>query len=156
MGRKAPFEEYMDSAIIDIKNDITIFTCENQSQIILDIGYKKLIREHFKSQSPTPLEIEAAIITIEDSIERIYSTWPPTIDELITKNAQLSLIRHFFDEEEDLGVNHIELLFNRIVDIISGSPKRGEDLPDSNEFIACLLILREVLHHLSIKMITIN
>jgi hypothetical protein len=49
----------------------------------------------------------------------------------------------------------MEQVFGRLAAIISGRPANQDILPITNTFVATLLILREVMHHLGFMNITV-
>lgn len=142
----------MTNLLFDITDNKTIFNLTDNKQLIIDIGYQSLISHYFNRRFPTPYTTEIAIIGIEDAIERIKSIWQPT-NKIITRNEQIKQIGKYIDATQYLTTEQIELLFNRVADVIAGSPKREREFPDSMEFIATLLIFREVLHHLKINIV---
>lgn len=148
----------MNHVLLDLGQENTLFLCEDNkgdnSKIVINIGYQKIIDRHFKQSLPSANEIEAAIITIEDAIESIHKQWVP-IKHVFVKNAQLNDIAKFIKADNILTSDKIENGFNRIADIIMGSPKKDNEFPDSLVFISSLIIVRELIHHLQIEDIRI-
>lgn len=142
----------MTSPLFDITENSTIFNLADNKQLIIDIGYQPVINNYFKQTFPTPYTTEIAIIVIENTIEQIKPIWQP-INKIVTSNKQIKYIASYFNSTQYLTIEQVELLFNRVADVIGGSPKREREFPDSIEFIATLLILREVLHHLTINVV---
>lgn len=142
----------MTSPLFDITENSTIFNLADNKQLSIDIGYQPVINNYFKQTFPTPYTTEIAIIVIEDTIEQIKPIWQP-INKIVTSNKQIKYIASYFNSTQYLTIEQVELLFNRVADVIAGSPKREREFPDSIEFIATLLILREVLHHLTINVV---
>jgi len=54
-----------------------------------------------------------------------------------------------------LGIAEVETTFDRLVYVLQGRPASSEGLPESPEFAATLLILREFMHHLKFSSITV-
>ncbi|WP_392553510.1 hypothetical protein RHO13_00910 [Orbus wheelerorum] len=132
--------------------NMTTFTYASGEKITLQVGYKTLASTHFKDELPTPYETELAIIVIENAIEDIYSKWQK-VDTIITDNEQVYLMIDYFTAENQIDSIQVERLFNRLADVISGSPKQELVFFSSPYFIATLLILREIIHHLGINTI---
>ena len=126
---------------------------------VFDIGKVKTAREFFNRFPPTPGEIENAIQVVEDEVMPLHKLLIPgsvlySTDASIREIAQYAL---FEEKLQDiiLARESMELVFNRLAAIITGLPASQDVLPASNEFAATLLILREVMHHLGFKNITI-
>ena len=124
-----------------------------------DIGSVKTARDFFNQFPPTPGEIESAIQVVEDEVMPLNKLLMPgtalySADPCIREIAQYAL---FEETRRDilLASDSMERVFNRLAAIITGLPASQDVLPASNEFAATLLILREVMHHLGFKNITI-
>ena len=131
---------------------------EPEHQIILKIGYQKTAREFFWHHPPTPLEIETAINMVEDEIIPLHtkvdsSSILVTTDSTIEQIALLAGIAK--RSVMMMSLDAMEQVFNRFADIVSGRPVSQDTLPDSLEFAATLLILREWMHHLRFEYIII-
>lgn len=142
----------MKKAFFEINPQSTIFTFADHSQLRLNVGYDSVIEHDFKHHFPNAYQTEMAIITIETAIEQVMTLWQKTAI-LQTDNGEIKKIANYFNNEKSLSTEQIERLFNRVADIIAGSPRQHDPLPDSLQFTASLLILREVLHHLNIDVI---
>lgn len=137
---------------LSISDNITTL----DESIKLDIGQQSIAKRYFKRELPTPYEIEMAIIEIEDAIESIQSYWSNLVknfevDVTASKNQFADLIELARVEEDTLTTQQLEQVFNRLADIVSGSPKQQNEFPNTAEFISSTLILRELMHHLSIN-----
>lgn len=140
----------MKKTFFTINPQSTIFTFADHSQLVINVGYDSVIKYDFKHHFPNAYQTEMAIITIETAIEQVMTQWQKT-SILQTDNHEIKKIAHYFNNEKSLNTEQIERMFNRVADIIAGSPRQRDLLPDSLEFTASLLILREVLHHLNIE-----
>lgn len=119
--------------------------------LMLEMGSNRTSSEFFKHNPPSPLEIEIAIMVVEDEVTRaravagerasLYST-----DELLHDMARMAGC------PDELGVTlrleQVEKLFDQLAARSEGRPSSQVDLPDDPEFSATLLILREFMHHL--------
>jgi len=144
----------MSYVLMDFNQNATIFTFPSDKKITLNTGYETLSHCYFSHNLPTPYQTELAITAIEDKIESIYFEWE-NIDKIITDNKQVHMMIDYFKAEKQINLVQIEQLFNRMVDVISGSLKQELTFFTSPNFVAILLILREVMHHLSIDIIEI-
>jgi hypothetical protein len=126
---------------------------------IFEIGTEKTAREFFIHHPPTAGEVENAIQVVEDEVMPLHKLLTPdsnlyTLDARILEIARVSA----FEESEQgtiLSIQDMEHAFTRLAAIISGRPASQDILPTTNAFAATLLILREVMHHLRFRNITI-
>lgn len=118
--------------------------------LMLEIGAIRTAVDFFKHNPPSPLEIENAIMVVEDEVTRaralavghatLYST-----DELVYRIAKMAGCA---DELPiTLAIEQVETLFDQLTARSEGRPSTQVDLPDDPKFSATLLILREFMHH---------
>lgn len=124
---------------------------EPEAIVVLAIGSKATAREYFKNTPPTALELENAIVTVEDELARARSSIPDdsplyTTDAALCEVARLSGVNK--KPTMVLSIEAMEQTFDRMASIAQGRPASRSGLPASNEFSATLLILRECMHHL--------
>ncbi|MFZ3083941.1 hypothetical protein [Rhodoferax ferrireducens] len=124
---------------------------EPEQILILKIGSTRTSNDFFRHNPPSPLEIENAIMVVEDEVTRareitvgrasLYST-----DELVYEIAKMA------DCSEKLAITltieQVEKLFDQLAARSEGRPSSQVDIPDDPKFAATLLILREFMHHL--------
>ncbi len=126
---------------------------------LFEIGREKTAREFFIHNPPTAGEVENAIQVVEDEVMPLHKLLTVdsnlyTLDARILEIAQVSA----FEESKQgsiLSIQDMEHAFTRLAAIISGRPASQDILPTTNAFAATLLILREVMHHLRFRNITI-
>lgn len=117
----------------------------------LEIGSSRTSSAFFKHHPPSPLEIENAIMLVEDEVTRaremaverasLYST-----DELVYDIAKMA---GGLDELAiNLTIEQVEALFDQLAARAEGRPSSQVEIPDDPKFAADLLILREFMHHL--------
>jgi exopolyphosphatase/pppGpp-phosphohydrolase len=127
--------------------------------LALPIGSRKTATDHFKHESPTPLEMENAIVTVEDELARARtmivagSKLFPT-DVAIREIARLAGVAD--NAEQTLSLDATERTFERLAAVTLGKPASQEGIPTSPAFAATLLILREFMHHLRFLSITVK
>lgn len=129
-----------------------------ERHIVLNIGARKTSSEHFKHSPPSPYEMETAIMIVEDEIARapdvlLAGSQLRSSDAGIREIALLAGLEN--QTEISLGIDELEMLFDRLAYVVQGRPGASEDLPTNAEFCARLLILREFMHHLGFPSITI-
>ena len=105
----------------------------------LRVGWRRLARDYFKSDPPSPLDLENAIAAIEDEIARVR---PDPAGTVVTTNELV----HDIAGGSVLAIEAVEHAFARL------SSRAGA--AGSAEYAATLLILRELMHHLHIDRIT--
>lgn len=124
---------------------------EPDQVLILEIGSSRTSTDFFKHNPPAPLEIESAIMVVEDEVTRarevvvgcasLYST-----DEMVYEMTRMAGCP---DELAiTLSIEQLERLFEQLAARSEGRPSSQVDLPDDPKFAATLLILREFMHHL--------
>ncbi len=151
-------------SLLHISEESTIIVSGESNEkpdhiVVLPIGSKKTPEDFFRHVPPTPDEIEYAINFLEDHIipcrselsvnSALYSV-SPTIQEIASQWE-----KDIATETTILPIKEMEGIFSRLSAIITGRPYSTDTLPETFEFAASLLILREIMHHLSFHNITI-
>jgi len=124
----------------------------------LAIGAESTARDHFRHTPPSPLELENAIVTVEDEVTRARRLIPHgatlvTTDAALREIALLSGVAA--GERMALSLDAMERCFERLAQLSLGRPATSDTLPASTPFAATLLILREFMHHLQFEAITV-
>jgi exopolyphosphatase/pppGpp-phosphohydrolase len=118
---------------------------------VLPIGALKTAQRFFRRSPPTPLELENAIATVEDEVMRLPALLPPrstlwSVDPVVRDIALMAGVAP--GACMVLPLDRMEQTFERLAAVAEGRPVMLEGLPESTEFAAALLILREFMHHL--------
>ena len=125
---------------------------------VLALGSNRTAREHFKHSPPSALELENAIVAVEDELARARRMIPDG-STLYTADAALREIATLSGAGDDypvrLSLAALERTFDRLAAMALGRPASHEGLPTANAFAATLLILREFMHHLQFSSITL-
>jgi len=124
----------------------------SQPDISLTVGYHTLAQQFFQRDIPSPYDVEMAIATFEDHIQatpQLHHIAP----EFDCHDDYLKQIMQIADVRNEISQAEIERVFNRIADVVSGSPKRDGEFPEDKNFISYLLMIRELSHHLNIEKI---
>lgn len=117
----------------------------------LAMGSHSIAKQYLLHAPPTYQELEGAIFAIEEQIAAAHIRVPAGVqlyssDRAVRRVAQFS---HAPDQQTtSLGIELVERSFNRLVNVTLGRPAAHEALPLDAEFVATLLQLRELLHHL--------
>lgn len=126
--------------------------------LALDLGTQKTAQEFFRRHPPRPLELENAIATVEDEVMPSLVLLPQGCallcgDALVREVALLAGVPP--SPRMVLALEAIEAVFERFAAVSEGRPAALEGLPESLEFAAALLILREFMHHLRFDCVTV-
>lgn len=116
----------------------------------LPMGAQRTAREHFRSDPPSALAMENAIAAVEDVVMPLR----PLLARdavLVSADAELRELASLADVASAaplLPLEVMESLFDRLTQVILGTPAARMGLPESRYFAARLLILREFMHHM--------
>ncbi|UUE11465.1 hypothetical protein NMX13_07780 [Dickeya zeae] len=120
--------------------------------VVLPLGYQAIAHRFFRHTIPSAYDVEMAIATIEDVIQAT-SVLRQVAQQASCADFYLKEIARITGSHDMLTQQQIEDVFNRVADVISGSPKRDGEFPDDIGFISYLVIVRELSHHLGILQI---
>jgi exopolyphosphatase/pppGpp-phosphohydrolase len=130
---------------------------EPSANIALEIGSQRTSAEFFQHSPPTPLELENAIMTVEDEVARAR-TAIANGSTLFSCDAAVHAIALFAGLADQpvvtLSLATMERTFERLTAVSLGRPAAHEGLPTDAAFAATLLILREAMHHMNFSSIT--
>ena len=114
--------------------------------------------DHFRQDPPAPIEMENAIMVVEDEVTRarevVAGSALHTMDGAIRQIALLAGVAE--SSEMALSLKAVEQTFDRFSGVVLGRPAASEGLPAGGAFAATLLILRELMHHLKFAAITVR
>ena len=130
-----------------------------EAVLMLEIGSRRVAREHFRQLSLTEGELEHAIATIEDEVARarpmlIKRSTLFTTDEVFRRIATNAGVPAGASLIFRLEV--VEQTFGRFVSEALGKSPRSNAVPLDRESAAALLILREFMHHLQFASINVE
>lgn len=133
-------------------------TPEPSTVLALELGTQRTSAAFFKHTPPTPGEIENAIQVVEDELTRAHTlAGKPTA--VFTYDPSIRALAHLAGCADGAAIvlhtEQVERLFDRLAARVQGRPATQTDLPDDPALHACLLILREFLHHLQFAQITV-
>jgi hypothetical protein len=129
-----------------------------QAVLVMAIGAERTAREYFQHAPPSALELENAIIVVEDAIAPAKSIIPDGA-KLYTTDPAVRRIMLFSGIGEApqmvLSLDALERSFGRLASSALGRPELHEGIPAANEFAATFLILREFMHHMNFQTVTV-
>ncbi len=126
--------------------------------IPIQLGVSALARRYLDAPRLAEAAIEAAIAEVEDRVMPLRPLLAPGTRH-VTRDREVRAVAEVLEPVTKswvaLSTDAVEQVFNRWVSIALGRPATQDALPTSGEFAATLLVLREWLHHLSCKEITL-
>jgi len=125
----------------------------------LGVGLMQDILSRLQHEPATAYELEVTIADIEDSLMPIISKLPERRYLATSEPAisQIAMIAGFgTDEPVDLTMETVELLYNCLVDMAYGTPSARLGVPETREFAAAVLFLRELMHHAGFDVVHIR
>lgn len=129
--------------------------------VSLSIGYKLVSDRFFRDFPPTYEDIDRAINFTEDRVVPYQSLFDgesvlTTHDGFAMQIAELAFNTTKGNNWISVPRNELENVFNRFADIVKGLPPSQDLIPEDNKFVAYLLILREIMHHLKFETLTVD
>jgi hypothetical protein len=103
-----------------------------------------------KHEPATANELELAIAEIEDALAPVIRMLPPNGRLTTSVPAMRDIAKAASPKtigDPEIGIEAVEILFNRLADVASGTPAARLGIPASKAFAANLLVLRELMHH---------
>lgn len=122
----------------------------------MPIGWQSALSEGGRQPLPTPAGLELAIMQVEDAIS---TSWPQqlALDTVSSSDPAIYRMAALCGLPATPGSllqrHNVESLFSRLANAVEGGSAAG--LPAAADFAGSLLILRELLHHLDIRSITL-
>ncbi|MNF59466.1 hypothetical protein D3C84_410570 [compost metagenome] len=110
----------------------------------LALGLDALTPGPFRRDPPSALELEQAIMVVEDVLMPLAAHIPP--HPLVALHSPVPLAEPLGSRVQSR--ENIERLFGQLVAMVEGDPLASAQLPKDRRFAAALLILREWMHHL--------
>lgn len=127
--------------------------------VTLAVGVQQLATDYFRHVPPTPLEIENAIVAVEDEIMRVHERVRGGA-VLQTDDAAIRALARAAGLADapilHLSLEAVEHQFDLLAARVQGRPASSAGIPTDASFAATLLILREFMHHLGFASIRIS
>lgn len=126
--------------------------------LALAIGSAKTAADQFRQDPPAPIEMENAIMVVEDEVTRARHQAAASALFTVDRSVrQIALIAGVAERDEmTLSREAVEQTFDRLSGLVLGRPAASEALPAGGAFAATLLILRELMHHLKFSSVTVR
>ncbi|MDU1145088.1 hypothetical protein [Aeromonas rivipollensis] len=114
-------------------------------EFVLALGLDAMTPGPFSRDPPTSLELEQAIMVVEDVLMPLAARIPP--HPLVQLHSPVPLAEALGSRVQSR--ESIERLFGQLVAMVEGDPLASAQLPRDRRVTAALLILREWMHHLN-------
>lgn len=131
--------------------------------ITLPLDLASLLAAGLARFPPAESALEGAIATVEDALmPHVAALRRYPLDVLQGDGALLEDIARAagrgapVQQGLRLSVEEVERVFNRLVDVAAGMPARSLEIPESPRFVAALLVVREILHHVGYQWLEIT
>lgn len=121
---------------------------EADGVLLLDLGTRATAARFYRHNPPTPGELENAIQWVEDEVTRARSLVAGYPSLLGSTAAALQMAPTTPLAGSSQSVESVEHLFDLLASLSLGRPASSAGIPNTPEFAAGLLILREFMHHL--------
>lgn len=122
-------------------------------KIRLAPGIDEVVTTCLASHESLAYATEVAIARIEDNLASV----PKSVyrAQIFSRSHMLGIIAQAcgLDGDQPISRDAVEQLFNRQAAVASGRPSVSEALPEGLGFVAGVLLLRELMHHLDIEKI---
>ncbi|MFM4804115.1 hypothetical protein [Aeromonas bivalvium] len=140
--------EHHDTILLSLGNTrsrVALTAADGTSQTFaLALGLDALTSGPFRRDPPSALELEQAIMVVEDVLMPLAARIPP--HPVLRLQSPVPLAEALGSRVQSR--ENIERLFGQLVAMVEGDPLASAQLPKDRRFAAALLILREWMHHL--------
>jgi len=152
--------------VLHLGDDESILAWGNENQpsqyLSLQLGLSEIANRLMSNGHLSELAMEQIIAEVEDIVMPLHAQLPASA-KLFSEDVMLANLAYWADMADmadktmpwPLGIDAVELLFNRVAALAQGRPASQDNLPTTGRFSAALLVLREWLHHLHFDGVTI-
>ena len=131
-------------------------TTANAPGLPLDIGFSLTAAQCFGHSPPTPSELEAAIMVVEDELCRVPALSARQATVVVPLSFMVALGRAIEGSANVLSLDQVERLFDLLAALSMGRPAASAGIPADPAFAATLLMLRESMHHLKFESVRLE
>lgn len=124
--------------------------------IVLPLSLDGLLEAGLQNFPPSELALERAIALTEDALMphvTVLRSYP--LEVLIAADETLaalpSLLGRMDTGSLQLGIDDVERGFSQVAQVAAGMPAHAMGLPAQPRFVAALLVVRELMHHVGWK-----
>lgn len=132
---------------------LEVTTGANAKPTTLEIGSMQRLLKILAHEPASATELEAAISEIEDMLTpaiRAMPTQAQLVAAPVLFDPLLKALGRVRGLTTHLEVSMVEEVFGRLVSLAHGTPASLLEIPESRNFAATVLVLRELMHHAGI------
>lgn len=119
--------------------------------VVLPLSLDQLLADGLQHFPPREAALEQAIATTEDALmPQVAALRAQPLDRLVLSDASLAALADLLARPHtgaDWHVDEVERAFNLVADVAAGLPAHRIGLPEHPRFVAALLVVRELMHH---------
>ncbi|WP_269789920.1 hypothetical protein [Stenotrophomonas sp. Iso1] len=124
--------------------------------IVLPLSLRDLLDAGLQNFPPTELALERAIALTEDALmPYVPALRAHPLEMLIADDGALAALPSLLGRDGNaslrLEIDDVERGFNQVARVAAGMPARAMGLPAQPQFVAALLVVRELMHHVGWK-----
>lgn len=124
--------------------------------IVLPLSLDGLLEAGLQNFPPSELALERAIALTEDALmPQVAALRSYPLEVLIAADETLAALPSLLGCTDtgslQLGIDDVERGFNQVAQVAAGMPAHAVGLPAQPRFVAALLVVRELMHHVGWK-----
>jgi len=135
-----------------LQEDLIRLQAGQTTDISLPLSLSSLLEAGLRHFPPSEQALEQAIATTEDAL----MPWIPALrmdplDLLESSDPVLALLPGVLAYPHqaicELDIEEVERAFNQLAQVAAGMPAKNLDIPERPDFVAALVVVRELMHH---------
>ena len=135
-----------------LQEDLIRLRAGQTTDISLPLSLSSLLEAGLQHFPPSEQALEQAIASIEDAL----MPWIPalrqdSLEVLECADPALAPLPGMLGYPQqaiwELGIDEVEQAFNQLAQVAAGMPARSQGLPERADFVAALVVVRELMHH---------
>ena len=137
---------------LHLQEDLIRLQAGQTTNISLPLSLSSLLEAGLQRFPPSELALEQAIAATEDALMQ----WIPALrmdpsEVLESSDPVLALLPGVLAYPPqaicELDIEEVERAFNQLAQVAAGMPAKNLDIPDRADFVAALVVVRELMHH---------
>lgn len=139
-----PTRLHLDTAPITLQQQGT-------DAVVLPLSLDQLLADGLQRFPPSGQALEQAIATTEDALmPQVAALRAHPLGRLLLADAALAALPDLLAQPRTRAtwsIDEVERAFNHLADVAAGLPAHRVGLPEQPRFVAALLVVRELMHH---------
>lgn len=137
---------------LHLQEDLIRLQAGQTTNISLPLSLSSLLEAGLQRFPPSELALEQAIAATEDAL----MPWIPALrmdpsEVLESSDPVLALLPGVLAYPPqaicELDIEEVERAFNQLAQVAAGMPAKNLDIPERADFVAALVVVRELMHH---------